>query len=70
MTSLRFVLCGLVAFAFGAVTFFGIGGTGLAQAGDPTGPIYSNLVIYPAVMLMGCFGFYIVFAATDAGSEK
>jgi len=69
MTGLRFSLCGLVAFAFGALTLFGIGEGGLAQAGDPTGPIYSNLVIYPAVMLMGCFGFYIVFAATDT-SEK
>jgi hypothetical protein len=70
MICLRFVLCGLVALASGAVTFFGIGESGLAQVGDPTGPIYSNLVIYPAVMLMGCFGFYIVFAATDTGSEK
>ena len=33
-------------------------------------PIYSNLVIYPAVILMGCFGFWIVFSATDPGSEK
>ena len=69
MTGLRFLVCGLVALAFGVVTFFGIGDTGLAHVGDPTGPIYSNLIIYPAVILMACFGFYIVFAATDTGAE-
>ena len=39
-------------------------------AGAPTGPLYANLVIYPAVILMGCFGFWIVFSATDPGSEQ
>jgi hypothetical protein len=70
MTSMRFLVCGLVALAFGAVTFAGIGQSGLSEAGAPTGPIYANLVIYPAVILMGCFGFWIVFSATDPGSEQ
>jgi hypothetical protein len=70
MKSMRFLVCGLVALAFGAVTFAGIGQSGLSGAGMPTGPIYSNLVIFPAVILMGCFGFWIVFSATDPGSEK
>lgn len=70
MVSLRFFVCGLVAVAFGAVTFAGIGTSGLSGAGMPTGALYSNLVIYPAVILMGCIGFWIVFSATDPGSEK
>jgi hypothetical protein len=70
MKSLRFLICCLVAFAFGAVTLAGIGHTGLSGAVAPTGALYSNLVIYPAVILMSSFGFWIVFAATDPGSEK
>jgi hypothetical protein len=70
MITVRFFVCGLVALAFGAITFAGIGQSGLSGAGMPTGPIWSNLVIYPAVILMGCFGFWIVFSATDPGSEK
>jgi len=70
MRGLRFFVCALVAAAFGAVTFAGINETGLSNAGDPTGGLYSNLVIYPAVMLMICFGFWIVFSATDPGTEK
>lgn len=69
MKSLRYVVCGLVALIFGAVTFAGIGHSGLSGVGAPTGSLYSNLVIYPAVILMGCFGFSIVFSATDT-SEK
>jgi hypothetical protein len=70
MRELRFFICGLVAVVFGAVTFAGIGGTGLSNAGDPTGGLYSNLIIYPAVILMMCFGFWIVFSATDPGTGK
>jgi hypothetical protein len=70
MKGLRFFICGLVAFVFGAVTFAGIGNTGLSTEADPTGGLYSNLVIYPAVILMGCFGFWIVFSATDPGTER
>lgn len=70
MKGLRFLVCGLVALAFGAITFAGLGHTGLSENPMPTGSIYSNLVIYPAVILMGCFGFWIVFSATDPGSEK
>jgi hypothetical protein len=70
MTSLRFFICALVAAVFGAVTFAGIGETGLSGVADPTGGLYSNLVIYPAVILMGCFGFWIVFSATDPGTER
>jgi hypothetical protein len=70
MKGLRFFVCGLVAVAVGAVTFAGIGASGLSNAGDPTGGLYSNLIIYPAVMLMGAFGFWIVFSATDPGTEK
>jgi hypothetical protein len=70
MKSLRFLVCGLVALAFGALTFAGIGQSGLSGIAEPTGPLYSNLVIYPAVILMGCFGFWIIFSATDPGSEK
>jgi hypothetical protein len=70
MRGLRFLVCALVAAAFGAVTFAGIGATGLTGAADPTGGLYSNLVIYPAVILMGAFGFWIVFSATDPGTEK
>jgi len=70
MKSLRFLVCCLVAFAFGAVTFAGIGHSGLSGTAALTGALYSNLVIYPAVILMGCFGFWIVFSATDPGSEK
>jgi hypothetical protein len=69
MKAMRYFVCGLVALAFGAVTFAGIGHSGLSGAGMPTGALYSNLVIYPAVILMGCFGFWIVFSATDT-SEK
>jgi len=64
------LICALVAFVFGAVTFAGIGETGLSGAVDPTGGLYSNLIIYPAVILMGCFGFWIVFSATDQGTGK
>jgi hypothetical protein len=70
MKSVRFFVCGLVALAFGAITFVGIGRTGLGGVGAPTGPLYSNLVIYPAVILVACIGFWIVFSATDSGSEK
>ena len=69
MRELRFFICGLVAVVFGAVTFAGIGETGLSNAGDPTGGLYSNLIIYPAVILMMCFGFWIVFSATDAAEK-
>ena len=69
MTGFRFFICGLVAAVFGAVTFVGIGETGLSLAADPTGGLYSNLVIYPAVILMGCFGFWIVFSATDTAEK-
>ena len=54
---MRYLVCGLVALAFGAATFAGIGQSGLSGAAMPTGPLYSNLVIYPAVILMGCFAF-------------
>jgi hypothetical protein len=70
MKGIRFIVCGLVALMFGAVTLAGIGDTGLSGVVDPTGPLYSNLVIYPAVILMGAFGFWIVFSATDPGAEK
>jgi hypothetical protein len=70
MKGLRFFVCGLAAVAVGAVTFAGIGASGLSNVGDPTGGLYSNLIIYPAVMLMGAFGFWIVFSATDPGTEK
>ena len=70
LQSTRFIFCGLIALAIGAVTMAGIGDTGLSAAHDPTGPIYSNLVIYPAAILMGCFGFLIMLSATDPGSEK
>ena len=70
MRGFRLFVCGLVAAVFGAVTFVGIGATGLSNAADPTGGLYSNLVIYPAVILMGWFGFWIVLSATDPGAEK
>jgi len=70
MHGLRYVICALVAAVFGAVTFAGIGATGLTGAPDPTGGLWSSLVIYPAVILMMCFGFWIVFSATDPGTGK
>ena len=70
MWGIRFFVCGLVAVVFGAVTFAGIGATGLSNAAAPTGGLYSNLIIYPAVILMMCFGFWIVFSATDPGTGK
>jgi hypothetical protein len=70
MNGIRLAICAVGAVGFGAVTYLGIGHTGLADYGAPTGGLYSNLIIYPAVILMGCFGFYIVFAATDRGSGK
>jgi hypothetical protein len=70
MWGIRFFVCGLVAAVFGVVTFAGIGATGLSSVGDPTGGLYSNLIIYPAVILMMCFGFWIVFSATDPGTGK
>jgi hypothetical protein len=70
MVSMRYFVCGLVAVVFGAITFAGIGETGLTGAPDPTGGLWSNLVIYPAVILMMCFGFWIVFSATDPGTGK
>jgi hypothetical protein len=70
MHGLRFFICGLVAAVFGAVTFAGVSGTGLSSLADPAGGLYSNLVIYPAVILMMCFGFWIVFSATDPGTGK
>jgi hypothetical protein len=69
MKSMPILVCVQVAQAFGAVTNYGIGQSGLTALAEPTGPLYSNLVIYPAVILMGCFGFWIVFSATDT-SEK
>ncbi len=69
LKSTRLIFCGLIALAFGAVTFAGLGHSGLSGVAVPSGPLYSNLVIYPAVILMGCFGFWIVFSATDS-SEK
>lgn len=70
MIGLRYLLCGLVALALGAVTFYGIGQSGLAGERGLGGGLYSNLVTYPAVILVGCFGFWIAFAASDPGSEK
>jgi choline-glycine betaine transporter len=70
MHGLRYFICALVAAVFGAVTFAGVGATGLSSMADPTGGLYSNLVIYPAVILMMCFGFWIVFSATDPGTGK
>lgn len=70
MKILRYLACAFVAFVFGLATYLGIGQSGLSGAGNPTGGIYSNLVIYPAVILMGCFGFWIVYAVSDPGSEK
>jgi hypothetical protein len=70
MKGLRLVLCGLAALAVAALTYYGIGHSGLAREGGLAGGIYSNLVTYPAVVLMGCFGFWIAYAATDPGSEK
>jgi len=70
MKVLRFLVCILVALAVGAVTFLGIGHTGMSGLADPGGAIYSNLVIYPACILMGAFGFWIVFTFTDPGLEK
>jgi|APAra7269096936_1048531.scaffolds.fasta_scaffold48519_2 hypothetical protein len=70
LNSTRFILCALVAVAFGAITFAGIADSGLSKVVDPTGPLYSNLVIYPGVILMGCFGFLIMFSATDPGTGK
>jgi hypothetical protein len=70
MHGLRYFICALVAAVFGAVTFAGIGATGLSHTADPAGGLYSNLVIYPAVILMMCFGFWIVFSATDPGTGK
>ncbi len=58
----------MVAAVFGGLTFAGIGATGLVGAPDPTGGLWSNLIIYPAVILMMCFGFWIVFSATDPGT--
>jgi hypothetical protein len=70
MNGIRLVICAAVAVVFGVVTFLGIGDTGLAGSSAPTGSLYSNLIIYPAVILMGCFGFYIMFAATDRGTGQ
>jgi len=70
MKSLRFLLCGLVGLALGAGTYYLIGKSGLSGEGGLEGGIYSNLVIYPAVVLAICFGFWIAFAASDPGSEK
>lgn len=67
---MRYLLCGLAAIAAGAGTYYGIGHSGLAGAGGLTGGFYSNLVIYPAMVLVACFGFWIVYAATDPGSER
>ncbi len=66
----RFIFCGLIALAVGAITLAGIGDSGLSKIVEPTGPIYSHLVIYPAAILMGCFGFLIMLSATDPGAEK
>ena len=70
MKGLRFLVCGLVAVAVGAGTYYGIGNSGLASEGGLAGGFYSSLVIYPATALMACIGFWIVYAATDPGSEK
>jgi hypothetical protein len=70
MQALRYLICILVALAVGAGTIYGIGQSGLAGEGGLAGGIYSNLVIYPAAILVACFGFWIVYAATDPGSDK
>jgi hypothetical protein len=70
MIGLRYSLCGLAAVALGVGAFYIIGQTGLAGEGGLEGGIYSNLVTYPAVILVGCFGFWIAFAASDPGSGK
>ena len=70
MIGLHFALCGLAALALGAGAFYIIGQTGLAGHNGLEGGIYSNLVTYPAVILVGCFGFWIAFAASDPGTGK
>ena len=70
MHALRYIVCSAVAFVFGLATYFTIYKTGLALNGDPTGGLWSNLIIYPGVILMGCFGFWIVFAVSDPGTGK
>ena len=70
MTVLRYVVCCAVAFVFGLATYLAISKTGLAGAGNPTGSLWSDLIIYPGVILMGCFGFWIVYSVSDPGTGK
>jgi hypothetical protein len=70
MKGLRLLACGLVATAAAVGTFYGVGQTGLTGKGELAGELYSGLVIYPTIIVMAGIGFWIVFAATDPGSEK
>jgi hypothetical protein len=70
MGTIRYLVAAVLAIGAGAGTYFGIATTGLAGEGGLTGGMYSRLVIYPAVLLVGAFVFWIVLAAMDPGSER
>ena len=70
MRSIRYVVAGLVGLAAVIGTLYAIPRAGSAGASDAAGGLYSDFVVYPAVILAGCFAFWIVFAALDPGSEK
>jgi hypothetical protein len=64
----------LVSFAVGLVAaagvVLGIANSGLAGEEDMSGELYSNLVIYPAGVLIFSFVFWIIYTAMDPGSER
>ena len=70
MRSLRYLFCILAAALAGGAVLYGIGQSGLAGEQGISGGIYTNLVIYPAGIIAAAIAFWIVWAATDPGSEK
>jgi len=69
MKGLRYVIAVLVGIGAGAGTLYGIANTGLSGVSGLTGTLYSSLVIYPTAVLVFAFAFWIVYVATDPGTD-
>ena len=70
MSSMRYIVAGLLGLVAGAGTLWVTAGSGISGEGGLAGGLYSSLIIYPAALLAFAIVFWIVFAAMDPGSER
>jgi hypothetical protein len=70
MKGLRLLVSFVVGLAAAVGVVLGVANSGLADAEGITGALYSNLVIYPAGVLVFAFVFWIIYTAMDPGSEQ